>query len=184
MYEFRTNYSGRRRGRTLNIERRALTVPKAALAGAMLEISFARSRALMVASNAEMMPSRSFGCWELVSMVEARGSWEKIVRQEGCAERPENGRQSLPSFFGKKKGKNLLSCRCDHPISPRPAHARRNLQTPMLPLFELSNRRMTALLRGDEKSTSFATHSGASSPSKMPFLRLRIRGRFHPDHRR
>lgn len=57
-------------GRTLIMVRSALTVPNAALAGAMPEISFARSKASMVTLSKEATPSRLFGRWELASMFE------------------------------------------------------------------------------------------------------------------
>ena len=51
-----------RRRLTLIMERRMLAEPKTALAGVMLAISFARSRASMSTFNAEMVPSHSLGC--------------------------------------------------------------------------------------------------------------------------
>ena len=49
-----------------------MTEPNTALAGEMQEISFARSRASMATFNEERAPSRGFGRWGFVSMVEAR----------------------------------------------------------------------------------------------------------------
>ena len=68
----------------MSIVRRTPTAPKAALAGVMLEISFTRFTASIVAFNAEMAPSRSFGRWDLASMVEAWGCREKTVWRERC----------------------------------------------------------------------------------------------------
>jgi hypothetical protein len=47
---------------TLIAVRRTLAEPKTALAGVMLEISFARFRASMAMFNIEREPSRPFGC--------------------------------------------------------------------------------------------------------------------------
>jgi len=56
--------------RTLTMVRITLTVPKTALAGVMLEISFARFMASMAAFNGERAPSRRSGRWDVVVMVE------------------------------------------------------------------------------------------------------------------
>jgi len=61
-----------------------LTVPKTALAGVILESSFARFRASMVAFNAEIVFSRPLGHWDSACMVETRGSCEGSVEREGC----------------------------------------------------------------------------------------------------
>jgi hypothetical protein len=71
------------RKHTLIMVRRALTVPKAALAGVMLEIFSARFMASMAAFNEETAFSRPFGRWDLVAMVEIQGSHEKAVRGAG-----------------------------------------------------------------------------------------------------
>ena len=73
----------------MSIVRRALTVPKAALAGVMLEISFARFRASMATFSEETTPSRPFGRRNLAAMVEAQGDWDKAVRRTGCEEEAE-----------------------------------------------------------------------------------------------
>ena len=83
------------RKRTLTIVRRTLTEPKAAFAGVIPAISFARFRDSMATFNEERAPSRPFGRWEFVSIVGNRGSCEKVARREGCEEGPgcyENGR--------------------------------------------------------------------------------------------
>ena len=79
----------KRKKRVLIIARRTLTEPKAALAGVMLDISFARFKASMATFNGEIVPSRSFGRWDLASMVRIRGSYEKTARCEGCEENPK-----------------------------------------------------------------------------------------------
>ena len=63
--------------------RRILAEPKTALAGVILETSFARFKASMAAFSAEMVPSCSLGCWVLDSMVETRDRCERIVRRGG-----------------------------------------------------------------------------------------------------
>jgi hypothetical protein len=47
-----------------------MTEPKTALAGVMLEISFARFRVSMATLNVERMPFRPLSRWELVAIVE------------------------------------------------------------------------------------------------------------------
>ena len=44
--------------------------PNAALAGVMVDISFARFRASMVTFNEEMTSPRPFGCLAFVAMIE------------------------------------------------------------------------------------------------------------------
>jgi len=63
-----------------------LTVPKTALAGVMLETSFARFRASIAMFSEERAPSRPFGCWDLVAIIDVQGSWETVARREGCEE--------------------------------------------------------------------------------------------------
>jgi len=60
--------------------RMTLAEPKMALAGVTAETSFARFKASMAAFSKERVPSRPFGRWDLVAMVEVRG---------GCEEEPE-----------------------------------------------------------------------------------------------
>ena len=82
-----SSLQNRRRG-TLIVVRRMLTVPKTALAGVGLEISFARFTTSMAASNKERTSSRRFCRLESFSMVGARDGWEKRGRRPGCAEGP------------------------------------------------------------------------------------------------
>ena len=59
------------------IVKRTLTEPKTALAGVMLETSFARFMASMATFNEETAPPLRFCLLELASMVETRGSGGK-----------------------------------------------------------------------------------------------------------
>ena len=76
-----------RQGRkcTLIIVRTMLTEPKTALAGVMLEASFARFRASIDTFNMERASSRRFCCLEFAFMVGTRGSCEITVWRAGCA---------------------------------------------------------------------------------------------------
>jgi len=65
--------------------RREPTVIKAALAGVMLETSFARFRTSMATFSEERTPFRPFGRWNSAAMVE---SYEKTVWCVGCEEEP------------------------------------------------------------------------------------------------
>ena len=60
-----------------------LAVPKTALAGVILESSFARFKAPMAAPNAETVFSRPSGRWDSASIVKARGDREGSVWREG-----------------------------------------------------------------------------------------------------
>ena len=60
----------KRRKRTLIIVRRMLTVPKTALAGVILETSFARFIAPTAVSKEERTPSRRFDRWGFVTIVD------------------------------------------------------------------------------------------------------------------
>jgi len=69
---------------TIIVLRRMLVESKAALAGVMLEILFARLRASMAAFNEERAPFCPLGRWSSVVMVETQGSsHEKAVRGAG-----------------------------------------------------------------------------------------------------
>jgi hypothetical protein len=68
---------------TLTTVKVTLTELKTAFAGVTLEISFARFRPSMARFNAERVPSRPLGWWELVA-IEACDSWEKAVRDTCC----------------------------------------------------------------------------------------------------
>ena len=57
--------------------------PNAALAGVMVDASFARLRASMATFSEERVSSCPFGRWDLVAMVEAQGRDEKAVRRAG-----------------------------------------------------------------------------------------------------
>ena len=70
----------------MTIVRRILTDPKTALAGVMLEISFARFIASMAMFNEEMVPSRPFGGWGFVSIDDTQGSDESTVLRAGREE--------------------------------------------------------------------------------------------------
>jgi hypothetical protein len=61
-----------------------MTEPNAAFAGAISTMSFARFRASMVTFNVERAPSRPFGLWGFVSMVETGGNCEKTAWRPGC----------------------------------------------------------------------------------------------------
>jgi hypothetical protein len=74
-----------RKERTLIVVRMTAAEPKTALAGVMLEISFARVKASMNTFKVVTAPSRSFGCWGFVAIVEAGGGCEKVVRNEEAA---------------------------------------------------------------------------------------------------
>ena len=58
-------------------------MPKTALAGVMLEISFARFMASMAIPNEEMAPSRPFCRWDLASIVKTQRG-EKTSLRAGC----------------------------------------------------------------------------------------------------
>jgi len=73
----------------LTIVSRTLTEPKTALAGVMLDISFARFRVSMVTFSVEMTPFRPFGRWEFVAIVESRGRCEEDAWNTGWKEEPE-----------------------------------------------------------------------------------------------
>ena len=65
--------------------RRMATEPNTALAGVILEISFARFSPSMATFSEERAPSRPFGCWDLAAMAKTQDSCEKAVRRgQGC----------------------------------------------------------------------------------------------------
>ena len=70
----------------MTIVRRILTDPKTALAGVMLDISFARFMASMAIFNEERVPSCPFGRWALVAIVGTQGSDENTVLRAVCEE--------------------------------------------------------------------------------------------------
>jgi len=65
-------------------------VPKAALAGVMLEASFARLRKSMATFSEERALPRPFGRWDLAAMVGMQGGCEKAVQRTGNEEKPES----------------------------------------------------------------------------------------------
>ena len=67
--------------------RRALSEPKTAKAGVMLDSSFARFRPSTATFSEERTPSRHFGRWELSAMVETQSSCKKAVRRGDYGER-------------------------------------------------------------------------------------------------
>ena len=71
--------------------RMTVTEPRAALAGVMLNASFAMFMVSMATFKEERTVSRRFGRWGLGSMVKSRGDCETTVRREGC-----NGRTRAP----------------------------------------------------------------------------------------
>ena len=62
------------------IVRITLTEPKTALAGVMLEASFARFKASMAVFNTETTPSCSLGRWDSVFIVEV-----EVAGREPCS---------------------------------------------------------------------------------------------------
>ena len=63
------------------IVRRMLAVPNAALAGIILETSFARFRASIATFSEEGTPSRPFGRWKLAVMGETQGSCKRAAQR-------------------------------------------------------------------------------------------------------
>ena len=66
--------------------RRILTEPKTALAGVMLDNSFARFRPSIAASSEERTPFCPFDRLDVSTMVETQGGCEKAVGRGGCKE--------------------------------------------------------------------------------------------------
>ena len=60
------------------VVRRALAEPNAALAGVILEVSFARLRASMAAFNEDRAPSCPFGRLDLSTMVGTQVSCKRV----------------------------------------------------------------------------------------------------------
>jgi hypothetical protein len=79
LVECQTEARRSRRKRTLIIVSRTLTEPKTALAGVMLDISFARFKVSIVTFSVERAPFRPFGRWEFAAIVEDRGSRGEAV---------------------------------------------------------------------------------------------------------
>ena len=76
--------SAERVGRTLIMARRTLTEPKAAFAGVIPDISFARFRASMATLNAERILSLHSCRWDFEAIVETRSRRKETVRHRGC----------------------------------------------------------------------------------------------------
>ena len=73
--------------RTMIVFKRALTDPKAAFAGVMLEVLFAVFRSSMPASNVERATSRPpSSSWGLEAMVKTVDSRKNAVGNAGCEE--------------------------------------------------------------------------------------------------
>ncbi|KAF9787227.1 hypothetical protein BJ322DRAFT_1054187 [Thelephora terrestris] len=70
---------------SLIIVRMIAAEAKAALAGVMLTISFARFMPSIVILSAERAPSRPFDCFGSVAIFQTRGGREKRVQHSGCA---------------------------------------------------------------------------------------------------
>ena len=65
---------------------KTLVKPNAAFAGATLEASFARLRALIATFSEESVLSRPSGRWDSVAMVETKGNRGEAVRGTGREE--------------------------------------------------------------------------------------------------
>ena len=76
--------SAERVERTLIMARRTLTEPKAAFAGVIPDISFARFRASMATLNAERILSLPSCRWDFEAIVETRSRRKETVRHRGC----------------------------------------------------------------------------------------------------
>ena len=85
-----------------------LTVPKTALAGVIVEISFARFMASIVAFNAETIPFLPLGCRDLVSMVETRGSCERRYGVEAVRKVPNPNRDERQFFHDTPHANGLI----------------------------------------------------------------------------
>ena len=66
---------------------RALVELNAALAGVMVEASFAKSAASIATFSEERTLSCPFDRWDSPLIIEVRGDWEKAARRYGCEER-------------------------------------------------------------------------------------------------
>jgi len=96
------NTSLEKRGeRTLIIVRRTLTEPKTALAGVMLDTSFARFTASMATFNDERASSRRF------SMVESRGNCKKQCCRQAAGNGPDPDVDGRPSCHGAPRAKSI-----------------------------------------------------------------------------
>ena len=80
----------------MTIVRRMLTDPKTALAGVIVEISFARFMASMAIFNEEIVPSGPFGRWGLASIVETQRGGENTVVRGAVRKGPSPDRDRRP----------------------------------------------------------------------------------------
>lgn len=80
---------------TLIVDRRMLVDANTALAGVMLEISFARSRASMATFNVERAPSRPFCCWGVKS-----SSKHAVVARKWCGTQPGREKPNVEGGVG------------------------------------------------------------------------------------
>lgn len=71
--------------RTLIVSRREPTEPKAALAGVMVDLSFARFRVSMGTFSFEKVSPCSFGRWDVEAIIDARGGYKKTAGDAGKA---------------------------------------------------------------------------------------------------
>ena len=96
--------------RTLTIVSRMLTDPKTALAGVILETSFARFMASMAIFNEERAPSRPFGRLSFASIVGTQGSGENTVLREAMRKIISPDRDRRPSSQTTCKQSHLARC--------------------------------------------------------------------------
>ena len=84
--------------RTLIVLRRATTKPNNALAGAIQETSFARSKTSMATFNEVRTPSRPFDRWgpDFGSIVKTGGRWGKWYSTRVVREDPNHNRDEQP----------------------------------------------------------------------------------------
>jgi len=92
----------------LTIVRRILTDPKTALAGVMLETSFARFMASMAMFNEVRVPSRLLGRWGLAAIVGTQSVGEKTVLREDTRKGSRPDRDRRPSYRDRSHGRATL----------------------------------------------------------------------------
>ena len=79
---------------------KALTNPKAAVAGVMLEISLARLRASIAKFSIERALSRPFCRWNVEAIIVFRGRAKAKVWQKSCEEEPNQNTKGQLSCDG------------------------------------------------------------------------------------
>ena len=106
------------------IARRMLTEPKAALAGVMLETSFARFRASMAIFSVERAPSRLLCFWDPASMLlELKVAARKWRGAEAVRENPNLKIDERPSCHHTSSADRAFEDACDRLISQNlPCH--------------------------------------------------------------